>query len=103
MEIASVPKTMEYSPVGDIDFTSAKRKKAQLEKWLSTAANAPATPVIPAKSPDGTSAPTAEQKVEFFSNLQSIYPKSAILSLISPHSQAFVHTTCPDLPAPLTS
>ena len=97
-----IQKTMEYSPVGDIDFTSAKRKKAQLEKSLSTAANAPATPVIPAKSPDGTSAPTAEQKVEFFSNLQSIYPKSAILSLISPHSQAFVHTTCPDLPAPLT-
>ena len=81
-------KSIEYAPINNIDFTSAKRKKMLTE-------------ASPLKSPQATfqlkpsehvyvRRPSVEEKSHFLLTLSKAGSKPAVLSLLPPYSEAYI-------------
>ncbi|KAJ7374244.1 hypothetical protein OS493_007323 [Desmophyllum pertusum] len=92
-------KEVPYSPVCEMDFTSAKKKRTQLvergimpqaQRVIGTAGAAVATP-------------TSKEKEDFYKLLAKGKQKPAVLSLISEQNTPFVpQQSSANLPKPLT-
>ena len=82
---SAVPK-IAYKTVQDIDFTSAKTKKKQLDTAIATSTPVPA--MKQKKLPD-ISGPTPEELNHLFSTLKDTGNKPALLSLIPGYAQDY--------------
>ena len=91
-------KTMDYLPIEDIDFTSAKGLKRKLDEVIDTSS----FPEENSKQDSFCNVPTEEEKSAFYRELSQANTKPAILSLIPEYSHAYIpKTSLPEFPQPL--
>ena len=83
--LPSFQKNVEYLPLKDTDFTSAKRKKRKLDESMD--GNSPNQGTISSKS---TVTPNNEDYESFYDNLSKSGTKPAILSILSEYSNPYV-------------
>ena len=97
--IPSALKKVEYLPIKDIDFTSARGKKRKLDEMLESDKIITKVQV----STDDTT-PTDDDMELLFKNLSLCGTTPAVLSLISEYSDKYIpKTSLPNFPQPLTS
>ena len=97
--IPSALKTVEYLPIKDIDFMSARGKKRKLDEMVD---GNEIVPKLQASKDDTT--PTDDDMELFFKNLSLCGTKPAILSLIPEYSNNYIpNTSLSNFPEPLTS
>ena len=88
----SYVKEIPYSPVYEIDFSSAKKRQQSLGQPSSAIAVNRAE----------VQGPSVEEQTKFYQNISKCGVKPAILSLIQPFSALFVPKDKQALPKPLT-
>ena len=93
--IPSSLKSVDYLPIKDIDFTSARSKKRKLDDMID---------ISESTEEANDSKPTDSEMEQFFANLSLCETKPGILSLIPKCSDAYVPklSLC-TVPRPLTS
>ena len=104
MDVPSSFKKVKYSPLTDIDFTSAKTKANKLKQSIENSEEASGSGNVPICSKvTDTPSPSQDDMDEFFHKLHATGTKSAILSITSPYSDEFIplsmHSAYPE---PLT-
>ena len=96
--IPSYLKTVEYLPIKDIDFTSAKGKKRKLDDMIDGNEKQMDDPKVSVRGKKSTESELAM----LFENLSCGGTKPAILSLVSKFSDLYVpKSSCADFPQPL--
>ena len=97
--IPSSLKSVDYLPIKDIDFTSARSKKRKLDDMINISESTEEVSILA-----NDSKPTDSEMEQFFANLSLCETKPGILSLIPKYSDAYVPklSLC-TLPQPLTS
>ena len=92
-------KQVDYARIKDIDFTSAKKLKENLDKLIEnfdpgkpSQSTIPKNPA-PRKLKEEVQKPTAEELQQFYDSLSKCKNKPVCLSLINPHNDAFVSKT----------
>ena len=97
--IPSSLKSVDYLPIKDIDFTSARGKKRKLDDMIDISESTEEVSILA-----NDSKPTDSEMEQFFANLNLCETKPAILSLIPKYSDAYVPklSLC-TLPQPLIS
>ena len=85
--LPSFQKNVQYLPLKDIDFTSAKGKKRKLDKSIDGNSPSNGTCTISTKS---TVSPSDEDYESFYENLSKSGTKPAILSILSEYSDPYV-------------
>ena len=97
--LPSFKQNVEYLPVKDIDFTSAKGKKRKLDDAINTVSDA-IVPITPQQY--NKVIPIREDYDTFYEHLSRTGTKPAILSLIPEYSDTYVpKRMLPTFPQPL--
>ncbi len=98
-------KRVKYSPLADMDFTSAKTKAKKLTNSLESSEEGSDNALAStAKAESFIPPPTQHDTDEFFQNLHATGTKSVILTITSPYSDEFVPLSMQSaFPQPLTS
>ena len=93
---------MEHLRIKDIDFTSTKSRKRNLDEMHITGSSN--NSVASETEPDTTANPPKESKMEAFTRSKvKLEQNLQLLSLVSKHSEAYVSSTSSKLPSSLTS
>ena len=92
-------KQVDYAPVKNINFTSARKLKIDLDKSIEELdpTNLPASPPVqqqrqPSIKPSAKR-PSTEELKQFFSSLNECQSKPLCLSLVQPYSTNFISKT----------
>ena len=97
--IPSSLKSVNYLPIKDIDFTSARGKKRKLDDMIDVSESTEGVSIS-----TNASKPTDSEMEQFFANLSLCEIQPAILSLIPKYSDTYVpKLSLSTLPQPLTS
>ena len=93
--LPSFVKEVPYAKIADINLTSARKMKADLDKSIDSLSlgdhGASEMPSFQARdSQGGTPTPTRSEMDLFYSELSKCETKAVALSLIKPHAEAFV-------------
>jgi len=95
-------KKVNYSPLANIDFMSAKTKAKKVSQLAENSVDTSSVTCNKTK-PQNLVPPTQSETDDFFQNLHATGTKSVILSLTSPYSDEFVPLSMQSvLPEPLT-
>ena len=107
-----LPSAVRNAPpaeAAEIDFSSAKRKRCKLDNAISSLENTSplmsSTPLqhLPPIARRRAPAPTEQEQQDFLRELAAVSPRSAILSITAPFSDAFVPKAAQqNFPSPLT-
>ena len=101
--LPSYLKKIEYLPIAEIDFTSAKGKKRKLDEAINDPEYDRSKKHLVVMS-QNTKFPTHDEMDTFFKSLSECSTKPAILSLVPEYSDAYVQKVmAPDFPQPLNS
>ena len=101
--LPSALKGVKYSPLADIDFTSAKTKAKKLTKCLESSEEVSSEVSTSTEKDCVIPSPTQHEADEFFQKLHATGTKSVILTVTSPYSDEFVPLSKQDgFPQPLT-
>lgn len=98
-KLPTFQKTMDYAAVSDIDFSSAKRRRQEVESPLPVSPG----PDAELQASAEVRRPNAEERNLFFDDISHCGVKPAILSLVPPFSDKYVPKSAAELPSPLTS
>ena len=101
-------RDVQYAPVSEIDFTSAKTKRARLEKAIESTESGEFAPLVTStpqrKAPRHVPSLADEERQEFLRKLMSVVPNAAVLTISPGFSQYFTPSiTRPEAPEPLTN
>ena len=96
-------KKVKYSPIADIDFTSAKTKAKKLSQCIEDSQEASSSETMVCSHKTDIPPPSQPETDEFFSKLHATGTKSVILSITNPYSEEFVPVSMQGaFPKPLT-
>ena len=83
-------KKVNYSPIANIDFTSAKTKAKKVSQLAENSVETSSVTCNKTKPQNHLVPPTQSENDDFFQNLHATGTKSVIHSLTNPYSDEFV-------------